>query len=186
MKINHISASEGTDGAVFVNVRCVLPSLPLSNAVAFVEHLLTGEAPPVLPADQGGVTAEPVEVPTRRRRSATEEPATAEAAPEATTRRRRSATEAPPAEPEPETAAPVIRRRRAAEAEPEKDPEITDADLTRAASDAAAVCGTALVTALLAEFNVALTGQIDSQEDRKEFLDLLKQNIAEFKASKGE
>ena len=167
MKINHISAQE-TEEFTHVSVSLEGEGMSAVDAVNWVaSRLATMDKGPATTAEVPVTEAQPAETSTRRRRSTAEEP------------------EAPKEEPEaaPE-AAPVVRRRRTAE--PEKAPEITDADLTRAASDAAAVCGTALVTALLGEFNVTLTGQIEGYEDRKEFLDLLKQNIEEFKAGKGE
>jgi len=187
MKINHISAQE-TEEFTHVSVSLEGEGMSAVDAVNWVaSRLATMDKGPATTAEVPVTEAQPAETSTRRRRSTAEEPTEAQPA-ETSTRRRRSTAEEPEApKEEPEAApeaAPVVRRRRTAE--PEKAPEITDADLTRAASDAAAVCGTALVTALLGEFNVTLTGQIEGYEDRKEFLDLLKQNIEEFKAGKGE
>lgn len=138
----------------------------------------------------------------RRRRgtASTEAAATEEAAPEPQTngRKRRSTAEAAsndaPAEPSPASDAststePTGRRRRngtTAEAEPEKKKEITDADLSKAASEAARSITPAKVTEILEGFDDKsddryCCGTVADlkPEDRQKFLDALTAAIKE-------
>lgn len=99
----------------------------------------------------------------RRRRGA------AEAAPEAVPtegRRRRGA--APAAEPQEKAAAPATRSRRPIASAAAS--EISDADLSKAASECARICTPAVVKDILKDFHVDKVGDIKPVE-RQEFLD---------------
>ena len=80
--------------------------------------------------------------------------------------------ETPAAEPTP---APAPRRTRTPA--PEAEPEITDIELAKAASEAAAVIPLAEVKALIAAMGVTTVNQIEGQEKRKEFLDVLRDAV---------
>lgn len=194
MKITNLSGWEDDNGRFRITATVIVTgAVSLAHAIGIVGNLVEmrnlddamrsepEEAPTVAPVQP----SEPEPTVTRRRRTTTEEAAPATAEPDApaetTTRRRRAAT-TETAQPAEEPAPVVVARRRA---QPAVSDDITDADLTKAASDAAAVCGPAAVTAILGEFNVKMTGEIESQEDRKEFLELLKTNIEAFEAAKG-
>ena len=176
MKITYINGREEQESGVYnlsVSVGIVAGSLleainKVATALSGV-HVAPASSEPEAPVE---------ETTTRRRRSTTEAPAEDKPA-ETTTRRRRALAEAP-ATAEEAPAEPAVRRRRSAE--PEVPAGITGADLTQAASDAAAGVGTKVVTALLAEFDADMTSDI-KQEDRQEFLDLLKTNIEDFRAN---
>lgn len=71
--------------------------------------------------------------------------------------------EAPPAEPV------ATRRRRTADAPTDTKPTISDADMSKAASNAAAVIGVEVVQAVIADFGVKTVNDIKS-EDRERFL----------------
>ena len=102
----------------------------------------------------------------------------------------KEATERRPTEvqisPEPQSTEPKPRRRRKREGElsaapdaaPSKpdDAEITDADVARAASDAARVLTSKVVVGVLGEFGVANVGEL-SQEQRREFTGLLREKV---------
>ncbi len=117
----------------------------------------------------------------RRRRPATEESTTEE---EPRRRRRRSAPEDSPS-----TALPAGRRRRGrstSDTAPTVDAgspsggkdEITDRDVSKAASEGAAELTPAAVRGILDQFAVANVGELD-QEQRREFIDMVEDAIAD-------
>ena len=157
----------------------------VANTLAAILAYEGGAIPSKVQA--GNPTEAPVEAPAkpegRRRRgggganiSSPAEPAASEGAGRVGRRRRAGAADASPtpAEPatpvkEPEPAAPATSRRRPAGSEPAG---VSDADLSKAASEAAAVVGAAEVMALLDEFGVSKVNELP-QGERREFIGLL-------------
>lgn len=78
--------------------------------------------------------------------------------------------------------APAIGRRRRVAAEP-TEPTIADAELLKAASEAASVLGPDNVTVALKEFGVDQVQELKGYDLRKEFLDYLGTWVAEAKAA---
>lgn len=121
----------------------------------------------------------------RSRGTADDSPATTEASPTTGRRSRRStpvtSSETAPAEPSASTAepspssepAPASRRRRQ---QPEAPAGISDADLTKAASEGARVLGPEFVTDWLLQFGVAEVSKL-TQDVRREFIDGISDEI---------
>lgn len=166
----------------------------ISAAVSSLLSALRGGAvaSPSLPATSTASDAKPGR---RSRTASSAEPAsttTTEAATEnPTPRGRRRGTTAPAETAETKTApseaasspsdAPAPRRRRSA-AEP-TEPTIADAELLKAASEAASVLGPDNVTVALKEFGVDQVQELKGYDLRKEFLDYLGTWVAEAKAA---
>ena len=77
-------------------------------------------------------------------------------------------------------AEPTPAPRRTRTPAPEAEPEITDIELAKAASEAAAVIPLDEVKAMITGMGVATVNQIEGQEKRKDFLDNLRRLVEQF------
>jgi hypothetical protein len=185
MKLKSISASVDDEGNALVGVSVIVGKLDIVSAIASVAALFSGNA--------GTAAVNPTPAPAA--------PATAPAADttESTGRRRRAspgAAEAPAATeaaPATEVAGEsVTRRRRAAPAAAEPEVKtISDAELSKAASSAAAAIvaagfdGRDAVMQVLSDFGVDTTNAIP-QDKREEFLKVLQAEIDAAEADAAE
>lgn len=205
MKLESIAISNMTDGQTRVLVGFVMArgeELEDSDVARLVDLAREGVAEKVAeaPAEEprrrrrGGEEAasanppsssEAESSPRRRRRSSAAEDASsagtgAEASTEATSTRRtrRASAESAPSQSAPESASsPSEEPRRRRRAAPVEEPKgISDADLTKACSEAARVLTPKVVQEILGEFGVKMANEI-KPDDRREFLDLLDKEV---------
>lgn len=175
------------------------PDVPLSEAIAAVEALLRGTARAEIggPANEAPDNSPAQEEAAPRRRRASAEPAQAEVSRDTTTAqegagrtRQRTRTETPAeAAPAATDEASPRRRRATAPVEASNLSPITDADLSKACSDAAAIITPELVLDIMKEdHGVEVSGDIpktivDGVDQRQKFLDTLANEVKLTKAA---